>query len=322
MDKSVFELSVIRLDGNRYPVRKTYDDVIGLFTSLADAEKGMTENISQEKAYKESVAAESKEDQYLTDYDRTFGYIIRETLIDKGIEPQFEQSIHSYTRDGVLNDVGFPADKDNAYEPSSFYGFPEEKVHFKMGDIVEVWHQDTVELEIIGYPILTTKDYEEAIKRDEERKKQDMEEGKKVWNIGVHWDYFDASYLTYSLGIADTHGHYDPCFVFAPTKKVPIHLQRKLRAKLIMLCIAYSIELPKEFVERYAKDPEIVNEVLDDFERIPYKYLYIVYSFVERTSCVEVQALLGLSGKQAERFERFYEKCQQALKESNQKKSL
>lgn len=319
--KTVFELKRIELKSPRYPSRKTDDWEIGFYTSLQQAEKDMQAVVAEEKKDREEAI---KDGDYDFSYDDTLGFCIREIRLDKAYWNLM--TIRTYTKDGMLNDEWADDVEDDSGEAKLFYGRPAEKIRFKVGDIVEVWQGGRAELCIICYLPPSTQEYEEKKQKrmeklSQERRKELLEDRFNVDRIIMGWDSSDDSYLVYSLGRDDTHSHPDPTSVFAPVKRVPASLKRKLRAKLMVLGMLYEIKLPDEFVQQRANDPKVVDEMLNDFERMSDGFLADCSSFIQRTELLEVQALLNFSEKQAERFKRFYEKCKwlAAKKEEKEK---
>lgn len=308
--KTIFELKRIKLKSPRYPSRKTDDWEIGFYTSLQQAEKNMQAVVAEEKKDREEAI---KDGDYDFSYDDTLGFSIEEIRLN---EPDWNLIVRrTYTKEGLLNDEWSDAAvEDEPGEAKPFYGRPEEKIRFKVGDIVEVWQFGRAELCIICYLPVSTKEYEERKQKrieklSQERRKELLENRLNVDRIIMGWDSSDDCYLVYSLGRDDTHSHPDPTSVFAPVKRVPASLKRKLRAKLMALGILYEIKLPDEFVQQCANDSKVIDEMLNDFERMSDRFLADCSSFIRRTNLLEVQALLNFSEKQAERFERFYTKC-------------
>ena len=319
--KTLFKLKRIELKSPRYPSRKTDDWEIGFYTSLQQAEKDMQAVVAEEKEAGEKA---KKDGDYDFSYDDTFGFSIEEIRLN---EPNWSLIVRrTYTKDGLLNDEWSDAaveDEPGEFKP--FYGRPAEKIRFKVGDIVEVLQWGWTELCIICYLPASTKEYEEEKRRrmerlSQERRKELLEGRLNVDRIIMGWDSSDDCYLVYSLGRDDTHSHPNPPSVFAPVKKVSASLKRKLRAKLMALGLLYEIKLPDEFVQQCANDPKVVDEMLNDFERMSDEFLTACYPFA-RTELLEVQALLNFSEKQAERLERFYAKCKwlKAKKEEKEK---
>lgn len=128
--------------------------------------------------------------------------------------------------------------------------------------------------------------------------------------------------MAYSIGIGDTHGHPEAPYVFAPTKKVPSKIKRKLQGKLLEQIITSGhhvqiSELP------FAKDSKVLDEVLSNWEKLVKPKIYKEKKWVyEDIKCLVVyndadtiKLQLGFSEKQAKRFDRFYEKCKRLMKE-------
>ena len=302
--KTIFELKRIELQKSRYPVRKTNDHRLGLYSSLKQAEKAMMKVVAEEKEWAEQAKIDG---DYDFSYDDTFGFSIMEIKPD--IRDFYFIAMRTYTKYGTFNDESIYCDAKDTTNYKPFYGRPEEKIRFEMGDIVEVWQYNMAELCIVCSPPPSTQEYEEKKKKCEQL------------NMDVpQWDVSDDSYLIYSLGIADTHSHPSAPQVFAPLKKVTVNLKRKLRAKLIAMMIINAHKCTEEFMWQNVKDPKVVNEVLNDFERIPNRYLSTVCHFTNYLTFTEVQIMLNISEKQAKRFGRFYEKCKwQAKKEEGKR---
>lgn len=305
MKKNIFVLNVVRLETRRYPLRKVDNSILGYFSTLENAEKAMQDNVSQEKAEKaedeiDKAEAEAKGEEWDSwcNYDCTVCYIIKEIRLNQIYAPWNEISIRTYSKEGAPLDESFPADENDLLDAKPFYGRPEEKIRFKGGDIVEYLFGNRLKLMIVSSLPITPERYE---------KMKNNCDGK------IRLDYTDDCYLTYSLGPGDTHGHPGSCYLFAPTKKVPKAMQRKLQAKLIASGIIYGTNMPDVVIQKCAQDPKIKDEVLDDLESISDKYLKsnLVHRFVEDKACEDVLTLLKLSGEQAERFKRFYNKCEQ-----------
>ena len=199
---NVFILNRIKLETSHYPLRKTREYTIGIYSSL-------------DKTY-EALQAYVVDDSYkLWEKKYTMGFIVRETKLDD--ELAWGISIHTYTKTGEPNDELFIADEEYPDWDKPFYGRPKEKIRFKPGDIVEVYQGNESELSIICHTTLSTEEFEEY----------------KVWwekrgvlpENGTRFDSTDDCYLTYSIGIGDTHNHPEAAYVFAPTRKVPAKLR-------------------------------------------------------------------------------------------------
>lgn len=218
--KKVFELLQIRLLTSRYVLRKTQEYPLGFFSSLNKACDAIQRSIVQERLDAENGSL-----------DGCMGYIINEKLLNTryGRDILF---IHTYTREGKLNDECFLNDEQE--EIRLFYGRPVEKIRFKVGDIVEAYSERYgAELSIVGMLPPSVKDFEERKPYWETLWEEEGCPEFLVGRGGAPWDAGDDCYLLYSLGEGDTHSHVISPYVFAPTKKVSKNLERKLREKLI-----------------------------------------------------------------------------------------
>lgn len=254
--KTIFELKQIYTWTNRYPSRKAHDNNYGLFTTLEKAENAMKGIVAE--ALKEKAEAEKEGEK---DYDlaTTIGYSIRELALNEPFIPWNGISIHTYTRMGEPNDDFVYTTPDKPSDLLPFYGVPEEKIKFQIGDIVEVVGYGYASLEIIAALPPSTKEYEICKKRweqDEPRFKRD-----------TYWDGTDYCYLTYSLGNGDTHRHPDAPSVFAPIKDVPAKLRRKFYAKLMSMHLAYNHRLSIPLMEKIAQDQVSMRKYLTTWIR-------------------------------------------------------
>ena len=255
--RTIFELKQIYVRTHRYPTRKTDYYAYGLFTTLEKAEKGMRDIVAE--ALKEKAEAEKEGEK---DYNlaTTIGYVIREIALNNTDMGWNGISMHTYTRMGEPNDDFVYTTPDDPSGLLPFYGVPEEKIKFQIGDIVEVADYGYASLEIVAATPPSTQRYE--------RCKQRWEKDGRLPESGTYWDGTDYCYLTYSLGAGDTHSHPDAPMVFAPTKKVPSKLRRKLYAKLMSMQIAYGHAVPVPLMEKFAQEPGINEEILDDLDKV------------------------------------------------------
>ena len=124
----VFELNRIVLETLRYPSRKTWISELGLFSTFEKAYEMLQEIVAEAKEDEEECEKEGEPDD-------TLGYVINKILLDApyGCTVAFR----TYTHDGEFNDENAWTDEKGKVLP--FYGRPEEKIRFKMGDIVEVY---------------------------------------------------------------------------------------------------------------------------------------------------------------------------------------
>ena len=94
---NVFILNRIYLESSNYPLRKTREYTIGIYSSL-------------DKTY-EALQAYVVDDSYkLWEKKYTMGFIVRETKLDD--ELAWGISIHTYTKTGEPNDELFIADEE------------------------------------------------------------------------------------------------------------------------------------------------------------------------------------------------------------------
>lgn len=310
--KTVYSLHRIEVKKNqRYPKRQLDWRFIGYFSSLEKVEKAVREDVAQEKREERWQEREAKkEGERYVKSNSTFGYQAERVCLDMGIY-EYSISWHIYTREGILYEECFICDENDPEEDVPFYGRPEEKIRFKVGDIVEVvCGHDFSELGIVVATPYTPERYKELEERC-------IRSGRSCLNR-VLLDFADDCYLTYSLGAGDTHDHPLACHVLEPTMKVSEKLKHKLRAKLISMSIAYGHELPKDFIQQYTKDPKMVDEVLDDFEKIP-KHSSIRIPVAYDTEPNRVKAVLLLSPEQAERYERIYKASLRIAAEEQEK---
>ena len=110
----VYELLQVRVSG-RYPVRDSYDRSLGIYSSLGKAYEAMQTSIKKEKGW--------------VTLSEILCYIIYEKRLDA--RPYAEEVfIHTYTREGNLNDEWFVADEDDEEQINlkPYYGCPKEKI--------------------------------------------------------------------------------------------------------------------------------------------------------------------------------------------------
>ena len=240
--KTVFEL--IRIDTRskaRYPVRKTKTYDLGLFSSLANAEKQMRKDVevcleSEQKRLKYLAEdEESRKDEKRFGHDIVLAYSITERQLDLSSHWEDIQSVRTYTADGKPNDENL---LDRQCE-RHFKGRTPDKIRFKPGDIVEVINGWQAELCVVWCEQPSVEDYarywqrclEEYRKMCKEKGVECKEEEYSDKQVPFHWDYSDDCYVMLSLGEGDTHFHPESTEVFRPTKPVPRSLRVKLKAK-------------------------------------------------------------------------------------------
>lgn len=295
---NVFILNQIKLETSHYPLHKTREDIIGVYSSL-------------DKTYEALQAYVT--DEWYKRYEKkyTMGFIVYETKLDDKLT--WGISIHTYTKAGEPNDELLRADEEYPDGDKPFYGRPKEKIRFKPGDIVEVYQGNESELSIICHTPLSTEDFEEYKVWWEER--GDLPEN------GTHFDSTDDCYLTYSIGIGDTHNHPEAAYVFAPTRKVPAKLEFQLQAKLIEENYTGGHDLQISELP-FAKDPEILDEVLNIWEKVVETKDYAeMRCLTIREKGDWIKAELNFSEKQSQRFDRIYEECIRLVNEEQENRT-
>ena len=209
MAKEVYELISLATRG-RYPRRKLSRNRIGLFNNLPNAEKAMLKFIDDEKRYYE----EPEDGVYENDY---LGFEIGKYAINRSRILYYTPLYWTYDCHGNLNDYTMVDDK------GQFKGRPAAKVHFQLGDLVEVAYNDYVEVAIIGKLPPSPEWFQKMLAGID---------SKEAERVSWQWVAGDDCYVVYTLGEGDTHRH-EPCYsVFGPTRKISRVLQKKLRAKL------------------------------------------------------------------------------------------
>ena len=295
---NVFILNQIKLETSHYPLRKTREDIIGVYSSLDKTYEALQAYVANEwyKRYEKKY---------------TMGFIVYETKLDDKLT--WGISIHTYTKAGEPNDELLRADEEYPDGDKPFYGRPKEKIRFKPGDIVEVYQGNESELSIICHTTLSTEEFEEYKVWWEER--GDLPEN------GTHFDSTDDCYLTYSIGIGDTHNHPEAAYVFAPTRKVPAKLEFQLQAKLIEENYTGGHDLQISELP-FAKDPEILDEVLNIWEKVVETKDYAeMRCLTIREKGDWIKAELNFSEKQSQRFDRIYEECIRLVNEEQENRT-
>jgi hypothetical protein len=188
----------------KYPEFEVSKSRIGLFSSLAKAEKAMKEH--KEKNKNEQI----------------FGFLIDEYELDTSFY-WWVKSQRNYLPDGsLLDECLISAVPIGEGDLEEFLGRPTEKVHYQNGDLVEELCGDTVRLAIVSNPPSSP---EEVSKR----------RIRKKWNEhGFHLDFSDDCY--YTLGFSedvdneeyDTHNHPSPVQLFPLRFPVSDELRQNL----------------------------------------------------------------------------------------------
>lgn len=239
--KTIFEL--IRIETNskaHYPIRKTHTNDLGLFSTLAKAEKQMHKDVKDCQDCERERLKDIAEDEEIRNDEKHFGHNVVLSYKITEIELDTEawgdmQSVRTYTAAGEPNDECLLDDMCERH----FKGRTPEQIRFRPGDIVEVINEWKAELCVIGHTQPTTEDYARYRQRCWEYCGKDCSKPSccdksieyKEENCLFHWDYSDDCYLMYSLGEDDTHFHPESPKVFRPTKPVSKALQEKLKAK-------------------------------------------------------------------------------------------
>lgn len=234
--KTVFELIRIYTHSKkRYPVRKTQTCDLGLFTTLAKAEKQMHKDVEECQEAEQrrlnylAYDEESRMDEKRFGHDIVLAYKIAELELDTGVGRNETQSVRTYTADGQPNDECL---LDNAGE-RHFKGRTPDRIRFQPGDIVEVITDWEAELCVIEHAQPTVEDYENNRQYWLKNHKERCQKWGIDYNVleAFHWDSSDDCYVMLSLGEGDTHFHPESTEVFRPTKPVPRSLRVKLKAK-------------------------------------------------------------------------------------------
>lgn len=232
---TIFTLTEITVNSkSRYPVRKTQERDLGLYSTLTNAEAEMKRQaqleLEAEREYRKEIAEdeECRQDEKLRGHNVVLAFRIIERELDAPSWGDI-QSVRTYTATGDPNDECLLDDMCERH----FTGRQPEKIRFHPGDIVEVITSWDAELCVVSKTPPTEDDYkrllpywqENAIKRCAGNGVEYEE------TYCFHWDYSDDCYLAYSLGEGDTHSHPESPKVFRPTKPVPKALRDRLKAK-------------------------------------------------------------------------------------------
>ena len=239
--KTIFELTRIYTHNKaHYPLRKTQTYDLGLFSTLAKAEKHMHKDVKECQEYeRERLKNIAENEDYRQDEKRdghniVLAYRITEYELDV-VKWWSIQSMRTYTADGQPNDECLLDYQCKRH----FTGRTPDQIRFQPGDIVEVIDEWRAELCVVGHAQPTTEDYanyrkrcwDECLKDCSRVSCRDKDTDYKEEHCISHWDYSDDCYLMYSLGEGNTHFHPESPMVFRPTKPVSKALREKLKAK-------------------------------------------------------------------------------------------
>lgn len=251
----------------------------------------MMRHIADEKRdYESTKELYEKDGEKMEIYSYTFGYEIAEREANQLYGQWRSLSVRTYKNNGELNDECLIGETVNHIDP--FYGRPEEKIRFKVGDIVEVCRGGEAELQIIAALPWTPE-------KVEKRNRRLMKERGQIL---LQLDAFDDCYLSYSLGIGDTHEHLECITIFSPTKKVSFALKHRLWAKLMEVGLIYGHDIPHSFLMQHANDDKLNEEVLIGLEKMADKGMADFYPYETCTRAMETIKILSFSEKQIQRF--------------------
>ena len=197
--KTIFEIELISTHGTRYPVRKRlYNLSLGAYTTLEKAEKAMMRVVKN---------WDTDEDNYC--------FIITERKLNPKPDKEDVVGVRTYLPDGSWYEENM-ADRDGV-----FRGRPDERIRFKIGDVVEVLYGDVVELAIIG-------NTPPSLEFAEQMRKRRLGNGV---TDEFFMDKFDDSYTIYDTHPGG-HTHVESQFVFPTRKPVSEKLVQKLKEQL------------------------------------------------------------------------------------------
>ena len=250
--KTIFEL--IRIETNskaHYPIRKTHTNDLGLFSTLAKAEKQLHKDVKDYQDCERERLKDIAEDEEIRNDEKHFGHdiVLAYKITERELDSELwrnVQSVRTYTAYGEPNDECL---LDNLGQ-RHFKGRTTEQIRFKPGDIVEVIDEWQAELCVVGHAQPTVDDYAKYRQRCWNRCSEkcaipsccNESVEYKEENCIYHWDDSDDSYLMFSLGEDDTHFHPESPEVFRPTKPVSKALREKLTAKYNEMNRLYGIK--------------------------------------------------------------------------------
>ncbi len=197
--KTIFEIELISTHGTRYPVRKRlYNLSLGAYTTLEKAEKAMMRVVKN---------WDTDEDNYC--------FIITERKLNPKPDKEDVVGVRTYLPDGSWYEENMVG------QDGVFRGRPNERIRFKIGDVVEVLYGKTVELAIVG-------NTPPSLEFAEQMRKRRLGNGV---TDEFFMDKFDDSYTIYDTHPGG-HTHVESQFVFPTRKPVSEKLVQKLKEQL------------------------------------------------------------------------------------------
>ena len=197
--KTIFEIELISTHGTRYPVRKRlYNLSLGAYTTLEKAEKAMMRVVKN---------WDTDEDNYC--------FIITERKLNPKPDKEDVVGVRTYLPDGSWYEENMVG------QDGVFRGRPNERIRFKIGDVVEVLYGKTVELAIVG-------NTPPSLEFTEQMRKRRLGNGV---TDEFFMDKFDDSYTIYDTHPGG-HTHVESQFVFPTRKPVSEKLVQKLKEQM------------------------------------------------------------------------------------------
>lgn len=197
--KTIFEIELISTHGTRYPVRKRlYNLSLGAYTTLEKAEKAMMRVVKN---------WDTDEDNYC--------FIITERKLNPKPDKEDVVGVRTYLPDGSWYEENMVG------QDGVFRGRPNERIRFKIGDVVEVLYGKTVELAIVG-------NTPPSLEFAEQMRKRRLGNGV---TDEFFMDKFDDSYTIYDTHPGG-HTHVESQFVFPTRKPVSKKLVQKLKEQM------------------------------------------------------------------------------------------
>ena len=197
--KTIFEIELISTHGTRYPVRKRlYNLSLGAYTTLEKAEKAMMRVVKN----------------WDTD-EGNYCFIITERKLNPKPDKEDVVGVRTYLPDGSWYEENMVG------QDGVFRGRPNERIRFKIGDVVEVLYGKTVELAIVG-------NTPPSLEFAEQMRQRRLEKG---MTDGFFMDKFDDSYTIYDTRPGG-HTHVESQFVFPTRKPVSEKLFQKLKEQM------------------------------------------------------------------------------------------